>query len=247
MNNLLITGGASGIGLVVAKRMAERWRVVIADKDAGQARGAAAELSAQGKQAVAVVVDVSDAGSVAAMMGTVRREVGPVHALFNNAGIGRHNRVEETPKAEWDLMMDVHVKGTYLCCQAVLPQMCERQSGVIVNMSSDYAVKGMAGGAAYAAAKSAIFSLTKSLAMEFAPFGVRVNALGPGPIDTPLLRAGRDGAVWDTAAAARAELVPMGRLGRPDEIAAVLDFLLDDRTSFMTGQIVHPNGGQISW
>jgi NAD(P)-dependent dehydrogenase (short-subunit alcohol dehydrogenase family) len=247
MNTLLITGGASGIGLAAAKRMAERWRVVIADKDGDRAGDAAAELSRQGRQASAVSVDVSNAQSVAAMMETVSREVGPVHALFNNAGIGRANRVESTPEAEWDLMMDVHVKGTYLCCQAVLSQMCERRSGVIVNMSSDYAVKGMAGGAAYAAAKSAIFSLTKSLAMEFASFGVRVNALGPGPIDTPLLRAGRDGAVWDAVAAARAELVPMGRLGRPDEIAAVLSFLLDDSASFMTGQIVHPNGGQISW
>jgi NAD(P)-dependent dehydrogenase (short-subunit alcohol dehydrogenase family) len=247
VNTLLITGGASGIGLAAAKRMAERCRVVIADKDGDRARAAAAELSRQDRQASAVAVDVSDSRSVAAMMETISREVGPVHALFNNAGISRPNRVETTPEAEWDLMMDVHVKGTYLCCQAVLPQMCERRSGVIVNMSSDYAVKGMANGAAYAAAKSAIFSLTKSLAMEFAPFAVRVNALGPGPIDTPLLRAGRDGAGWDTVAAARAELVPMGRLGRPDEIASVLNFLLDDRAGFMTGQIVHPNGGQISW
>jgi NAD(P)-dependent dehydrogenase (short-subunit alcohol dehydrogenase family) len=247
VNTLLITGGASGIGFAAAKRMAERWRVVIVDKDGDRADRAAAEISSQGRRASTAAADVSDARSVAAMMESVSREIGPVHALFNNAGIGRANRVESTPEAEWDLMMDVHVKGTYLCCQAVLPQMCERRSGVIVNMSSDYAVKGMAGGAAYAAAKSAIFSLTKSLAMEFAPFGVRVNALGPGPIDTPLLRAGRDGAVWDTVAAARAELVPMGRLGRPDEIAAVLNFLLDDSASFMTGQIVHPNGGQISW
>jgi 3-oxoacyl-[acyl-carrier protein] reductase len=243
----LITGGGSGIGLAAAQCMAERFRVVIADKDGGRAASAAADLAARGLQSSAVAVDVSNARSVADMMASIARDVGPVHALFNNAGIGRSNRVEDTTESEWDLMMDVHVKGTFLCCQAVLPQMCERRSGVIVTMSSDYAVKGMMRGAAYAAAKSAIFSLTKSLAMEFAPFGIRVNALGPGPIDTPLLRAGRDGTVWDAAAAARAEQVPMGRLGRPDEIAAVLKFLLDDKASFMTGQIIHPNGGQISW
>jgi NAD(P)-dependent dehydrogenase (short-subunit alcohol dehydrogenase family) len=114
-------------------------------------------------------------------------------------------------------------------------------------MSSDYAVKGMVRGAAYAAAKSAVFSLTKSLAMEFVSHGIRVNALGPGPIDTPLLRAGREGAEWERAAAARVEQVPMGRLGRPEEIAAVLDFLLSEKSSYITGQIIHPNGGQLSW
>jgi 3-oxoacyl-[acyl-carrier protein] reductase len=170
-----------------------------------------------------------------------------VHALFNNAGIGRSNAFEAISEDEWDLMMDVHVKGTFLCCKAVLPQMCERRAGVIVNMSSDYAVKGMIRGAAYAAAKSAVFSLTKSLAMEFVSHGIRVNALGPGPIDTPLLRAGREGAEWEKAAVERAARVPMGRLGRPEEIAAVLDFLLSDKSSYITGQILHPNGGQISW
>jgi 2-hydroxycyclohexanecarboxyl-CoA dehydrogenase len=247
LQTLLITGGASGIGLAAAQLMADGFHVVIADKDGDLAASAAADLSGQGLQASAVAVDVADARSVANMMELVSRDIGPVHALFNNAGLGRSNLVEDTPEAEWDLMMDVHVKGTYLCCQAVLSQMCERRAGVIVNMSSDYAVKGMARGGAYAAAKSAIFSLTKSLAMEFAPFGIRVNALGPGPIDTPLLRAGRNGAVWEAAAVARGEQVPMGRLGQPNEVAAVLKFLLDEKASFMTGQIIHPNGGQISW
>jgi NAD(P)-dependent dehydrogenase (short-subunit alcohol dehydrogenase family) len=122
--------------------------------------------------------------------------------------------------------------------------MCERRDGMIINMSSDYAVVGMMRGAAYAAAKSAIFSLTKSLAQEFAPFAIRVNALGPGPIDTPLLRGGRTDDDWK---AARGALLPIGRLGQPDEVAAVLDFLLSEHASYMTGQIVHPNGGQVMW
>lgn len=123
--------------------------------------------------------------------------------------------------------------------------MCERRRGAIVNMSSDYAVARFPRGAAYAAAKSAIFSLTKSLAVEFASFGIRVNALGPGPIETPLLRDGRSRDEWRAAARERGELLPIGRIGQPDEIASVVDFLLSESASYMTGQIIHANGGQV--
>jgi NAD(P)-dependent dehydrogenase (short-subunit alcohol dehydrogenase family) len=241
---LLITGAASGIGLAAARRMSRRMHVIVADLDEDRAAEAARSLKAEGRMASAVQVDVTQRSSVQQMMARIGREIGPVHALFNNAGISRPGPAADMAESVWDLMIDVHVKGTFLCCQAVLPQMCERREGVIVNMSSDYAVVGMMNGAAYAAAKSAIFSLTKSLAAEFAPYAIRVNALGPGPIDTPLLRAGRTGDDWK---AARAALLPIGRLGQPDEVAAVLDFLLSEHASYMTGQIVHPNGGQVMW
>jgi 3-oxoacyl-[acyl-carrier protein] reductase len=106
---------------------------------------------------------------------------------------------------------------------------------------------GVAGIATYTAAKTAIYSLTKSLALEFAPHGIRVNAVGPGPIDTPLLRSGRAPGEEETALAQQRARVPMGRLGRPEEVAAVVDFLLSGRASYMTGQIIHPNGGALSW
>jgi NAD(P)-dependent dehydrogenase (short-subunit alcohol dehydrogenase family) len=190
-------------------------------------------------------VDVTQRAVVATLMMQIEREIGLLDALFNNAGLALRNLAEDVSEQEWSRMIDVHVKGTFLCCQAALPRMCERRQGVIVNMSSDYAVAGFPRGAAYAAAKSAIFSLTKSLAMEFAPFGIRVNALGPGPIETPLLRDGRSGDEWKAAARERGELLPIGRIGQPDEIASVVDFLLSKSASYMTGQIIHPNGGQV--
>ncbi|HVY56239.1 MAG TPA: SDR family oxidoreductase [Xanthobacteraceae bacterium] len=244
---LLITGAASGIGRAAALRMAGRMHIVAADRN-GQALAALAdELRGAGHAVSAIEVDISDGASVREMAARIARDVGPVDALFNNAGISRRRTVEETSEADWDAVIGTHVKGTFLCARAVLPGMCERRAGTIVNMSSDFAVMGAAGAAAYCAAKSAIYSLTKSMALEFAPYGIRVNALGPGPTDTPLLRSGRTAEEWAQAEARNRARVPMGRLGRPEEIATVLDFLLSDRSRYITGQIIHPNGGALSW
>jgi NAD(P)-dependent dehydrogenase (short-subunit alcohol dehydrogenase family) len=180
-------------------------------------------------------------------METIARTVGDVDALFSNAGINRRAPIEAVTEEDWDAMMRTHVKGAFLCAQAVLPGMQARRRGAILIMSSDFAVIGMPGATAYATAKSALYSLTKSLALAFAADGIRVNALGPGPIDTPLLRSGRTGEQWDKQHRTFVERLPMHRLGQPEEIAAVADFLLSDRASYITGQIVHPNGGQLSW
>jgi len=180
-------------------------------------------------------------------MAQAAREAGPIHAMFCNAGVSIKQPVHKTTEADWDLMIKTHVKGVFLCTKAVLPQMCERREGVIVTTGSDYSVRGKTEGAAYAAAKTAIYSLTKSLALEFAPFGVRCNSVGPGPIETPMLLAGRSEEEWAPVRTARAAQVPMGRLGQPEEVACVVDFLLSDRSSYITGQIIHPNGAQISW
>jgi 3-oxoacyl-[acyl-carrier protein] reductase len=247
VKTVLITGGASGIGLATARRMARTMRVIIVDRNAERAMIAARDLNDAGASAFAYGADVTQADEIAAMMAQAARDVGPIHAMFCNAGVSIKVPVHKTTEADWDLMIKTHVKGVFLCTKAVLPQMCERREGVIVTTGSDYSVRGKTEGAAYAAAKTAIYSLTKSLALEFAPFGVRCNSVGPGPIETPMLLAGRSEEEWAPVRTARAAQVPMGRLGQPEEVASVVDFLLSDRSSYITGQIIHPNGAQISW
>jgi NAD(P)-dependent dehydrogenase (short-subunit alcohol dehydrogenase family) len=247
VKTVLITGAASGIGAATSRQLSGSWQVVLADLDHDRVEAVAEALRAEGCLATAVAVDVTLAASVTDMMARIARDIGPVHSLFSNAGIGLNRTVEETSSQHWRAMMDVHVKGAFLTTQAVLPQMIERRSGSIVMMGSDYSVKGMKSGAAYAAAKAAVYSLAKSVAAEFATFGIRCNCVGPGPIDTPLLRAGRGGDEWEKAKTLRAAQVPMGRLGTPEDVAGVVDFLLGDDSAYITGQIIHSNGGQISW
>lgn len=245
--NILITGAASGIGRASALRMAKTKHVIVADLDGDGAEKVAAEIVANGGSATALQVDVSNGASVRLLKARLDTEIGPVQSAFFAAGIFIRGVTGEIPEADWDRMIDIHVKGTFLCCQAVLPGMCGAHAGAIVNMSSDFAVMAVPGAAAYMAAKSAIYSLTKSLALEFAPHGIRVNALGPGPIDTPILKSGRTEDEYRKALGTLADSLPIGRLGQPEEVAAVLDFLLSDRSSYITGQIVHPNGGQLMW
>jgi 2-hydroxycyclohexanecarboxyl-CoA dehydrogenase len=248
MKTLIITGGASGIGAATARLLSRTMRVVVADYDGDKATEVAGEIRAAGGDSVGIQVDVSDSASVIRMATAIAERHGPVHALFCNAGRFSPKSVAMLTPQEWKDTLAIHVKGTFLCCKAALAGMvADGIPGVIVTMSSDYAVKGMANGSVYAASKSAIFSLTKSLALEFASYGIRVNAVGPGPIETPLLRRDLPDDEWQNFRQSRAKQVPMGRLGQPSEVASVVDFLLSSRSSYITGQIIHPNGGQMSW
>ena len=245
---ILITGGGSGIGAATARRLARRAPVIVADLNKPAADSVAGEIAAAGGKALAVEVDVSSKASVAAMMQAVERAgTGPVEGLFNNAGINLRQPVAEIVEADWDRMMAVHVKGVLLVSQAVLPQMLGRKRGAVVNTASDYSIVGVTGLGTYCAAKTAIYAMTKAMAVEFTAKGIRVNAVGPGPIDTPLLRAGRSPAEAEARFAMHREKIPMKRLGKPEEVAAVVDFLLSDRASYIAGQLVHPNGGMVIW
>jgi len=244
---LLITGAASGIGLAAGKRMAQRMPVIATDANFEALLAATSGLGHQPFSILPMHIDVTRRDSVKAVVSEANRQLGPITALFNCAGINIRSPFADIAEQHWDRMIDVHVRGSIVCAQAVLPSMCEQRSGTIVNMASDYAVVGMPGSVTYSAAKSAVYSLTKSLALEFAPFNVRVNALGPGPIDTPLLRANRDDDEWERAIEYHKSRIPMRRLGLPNEIASVLEFLVSERSSYMTGQLIQPNGGQVTW
>lgn len=243
---LLVTGGGSGIGRATALRLGRRMPVAVTDIDEVSCKATAAEIVATGGAAAAFALDVRDKRAVCEAADRATLELGPIDCLFANAGVNIRSQIEDIRSEDFDRMFAVHFKGMVYAAQAVLPGMIERKTGAIVNTSSDFAVIGVPDNGMYCAVKTAIYSLTKSQAIEFAPH-IRVNAIGPGPIDTPFLRAGRNEEEYRAAVARNEARTPMGRLGRPDEVASVVDYLLSDRAAYITGQLVQPNGGAVMW
>ncbi len=238
----LVTGAASkrGIGRATAALFAEHGaKVVVLDLDEESSRLAAAALPGRGHAGFAL--DVADRERCIALIAAVLSEFGRVDVLVNNAGITRPTRVMEIGPQEWDLIMDVNLRGTFHMCQAVIPHMRRRRAGAIVNIASVSAQRGggIFGGAHYATSKGGVLALTKALARELAPDNVRVNAVCPSLIDTDIT----GGALPEERRRDILAAVPMGRLGTAQEVAGACLFLASDLSTYVTGSEVDVNGG----
>ena len=237
----LVTGGASGIGAATVRRLAaEGARVAVADVDVAGARDVAGEADG-----LAVELDVSDAASVRAGVAAAESALGPVDVLVNNAGTDRFAFFVNTDEALWDFVLGVNLRGTIAVTHAVLDGMQRRGGGAIVNVASEAGRVGSQGSVVYSAAKAGVIGFTRAVARESSRFGVRVNAVAPGPIETPLLNAAPEqlGELGERLKQGMIGATAMRRIGQPEEVAAVIAFLASDDASYVTGQTLNVSGG----
>ncbi len=240
----IVTGSGQGMGRAIATALAQRGaRVVVNDVDAGQAETTAGDLGREyGVETLAVPASVTDRAAVHAMVESVIKRFGGVHILVNNAGVLRPTKVIDIPEDEWDWVVDVNLKGTFLASQAVLPVMREQGWGRIVNISSSAGRSvSTVGGAHYTAAKAGVLGFSRHLAKEEAANGITVNAICPGLFDTEMVRKTID----DTRMEAYAQSFPIKRLGLPEEVAELVAFLASDRAAYITGASLDINGGDL--
>lgn len=242
----LITGAGSGIGRAAAELFAaEGARVAVVDLDGDAAKETVAAIERDGGEAFAAVGNVALAGDMERAVAATVEAFGRLDVLYNNAGVGSTGSVAEAEEADWDRCFDVNVKGTFLASRAAVPHLAE-DGGAIVNQASVAALVAVPQFAAYCAAKGAVVSLTRSMAIDLAPRGIRVNAICPGtvytPLMEPLLRA-RGGGDLDAGLAATLTKYPIGRLGVPEDIARTALFLASSESSFATGGVFTVDGG----
>lgn len=238
----LVTGGAKGIGAAIVLALAERgYNVAVIDILDEKGQETAGKASALGADCRYFRTDVTDEQAVAGTIEKVRIQLGDPDVLVNNAGIYPRRKAVDMPYELWQHVLAVNLGGAFLCSRAVAPFMLQRGSGVIVNVASGRGLQGAAGGSHYAASKGGLLSLTRSLALEWAPT-LRVNAVIPGVTDTD---QPREGDPDEEALYARGRKIPLGRIGRPEDVAKAVCFFLSDDASYVTGQSLCVNGGSI--
>jgi 3-oxoacyl-[acyl-carrier protein] reductase len=241
----IVTGAARGIGAATARRLAaDGFAVAVLDLKEDDARDTVQAIEADGGRALAVGADVGDAEQAQAAVDRVAGELGPPVVLVNNAGVTRDNLVFKMTEADWDLVMHVHLRGSFLMSRAAQRHMTEARWGRIVNLSSTSAL-GNRGQANYSTAKAGLQGFTKTLAIELGRFGVTVNAIAPGFIVTDMTRAtaARIGRDWDEYVAERAAGIPVNRAGQPEDIAHTVSFLVSEGAGFVSGQVIYVAGG----
>jgi NAD(P)-dependent dehydrogenase (short-subunit alcohol dehydrogenase family) len=238
----LVTGAASGIARAVAIRFAQEGAaVMIADASDSGGAETVNHIRATGRKAMFAHLDVSQPNQVRQVVQRTIDELGDLHILFNGAGILTYGTALETTDDAWNRLMAVNLTGTFLCSKAALTHMIAKGRGVIINVASTTGSHdACAHAAAYVTSKGGVTLLTRSMAIDFAKHGIRVNAICPGPTDTPMLR----NALTPAELEAFAKTLPMNRLGRPEEIAGAALFLASEDASFVTGALLHVDGGQ---
>jgi 3-oxoacyl-[acyl-carrier protein] reductase len=241
----IVTGAARGIGAAVARRLAQDGlQVAVLDLDETACAAIVKEIEAAGGKALAVGVDVSDEAAVQAAVERVATELGAPTVLINNAGIIRDNMLFKMTTDDWDAVMGVHLRGSFLMTRACQKHMVDATFGRIVNLSSTSAL-GNRGQVNYSAAKAGLQGFTKTLAIELGKFGVTANAIAPGFIATDMTRATaeRMGVTFDQFLEGAAKEIPVGRVGQPDDIAATASFLVREEAGFVSGQVIYVAGG----
>jgi 3-oxoacyl-[acyl-carrier protein] reductase len=240
-----VTGAGRGIGAATALRLAEEGaRLALADLDKEGCAQVAAEIEKAGSHALALLCDVSSADAVQQAVDETAKQFGRLDILVNNAGITRDNLLHKMSEAEWDAVMNVHLKGAFLCARAAQKYMVENRYGRIISLSSTSAL-GNRGQANYSSAKAGLQGFTRTLAVELGPFGITANAIAPGFIDTEMTRATarRLGMEPEVMIAEASKRIPVRRVGLPRDIANVICFLASEEAGFVSGQVIYVAGG----
>lgn len=235
----LVTGAAQGIGKATALLLAEKGAdVVVSDINLEKAQETAKEIEEKGRRSMALKVNVADPVEVEQMVEMIMEKFSRIDILVNNAGITRDRLLLRMSPEDWDAVLDVNLKGVFNCTKSVIKYMSKQRSGKIVNIASVVGLMGNAGQANYAASKAGVIGFTKTVAREFAQRGININAIAPGYIQTPMTEV-----LPEKVKEELMKLIPMGRLGQPEDVAQAVLFLVSENSNYITGQVLNVNGG----